>query len=97
MSHATRTPRLASPPNTSLHLTGDTTAPGEEYLLHEGEDPSPTSGVRTGLILMALLAIFSVFTVSLYSPDFPGEQLRLVLWGFPVAALLVVLFLHRSL
>jgi hypothetical protein len=87
MSPAYRNHGLERPLHSSFHPTGDPTAPGPEILLPGKEDPSPKSGVRTGLVLMALLAFFSVFTVSLYSPSFSGDG------GLPafLAAALVML------
>jgi len=97
MSPAYRNHRLETPPNSSLLPTGDTTAPGTEFLLPGREDPSPKSGVRTGIVLMALLAIFSLFSVSLYSPGLSGGTILAAACAVPALALLAVLLLPRSL
>ena len=97
MSQAPGTTRLKRPPNTSLHQNGDATASGTGFLLQRREDPSPGSGVRTGLVLMTLLAIFSVFSVSLYSPGLPGGDLWFALWAALGGAFLVAVLLGRTL
>jgi len=97
VNDATRTQRLEGLLNPPLHPPGDPTAPGTEFLLQGREDPSPKSGVRTGLVLMALLAISSIFTVSIYSPGIHGDGLGLALWAAPAVALAMVLLLPRYL
>jgi hypothetical protein len=96
MSHATRTTQLERPPDPSLRPTVESTAPGAECLLQAGEDSSPGSGVCTGLVLMALLAMASVFTVSMFSPGMPDAWSTVGLWPLPAAVLAFVL-LRRSL
>jgi hypothetical protein len=97
MSHATRTTRPERPPTTSLHPTGESTAPGTGILLQDGEDPSPGSGVRTGLVLMALLAVFSIFSCSLFSRGVPCGELWFALWTVLAGVLLVAFFVARVL
>jgi len=57
----------AYPPQT---LPGTIQTPTTEPLLQGTEDPSPGSGMRTGLVLIVLLAGCSFWSVSMSSPGF---------------------------
>jgi len=86
---------LARPTPPLVNVPRTTHVPGPERLLQDREEPSPGSGHRTGLVLVALLAVAAVYTVSLFSPV-PDGALRLACYSAPLAALPVVFFCSRS-
>jgi len=87
---------LARPTSPLADVPRTTHVPGPEHLLQGREEPSPGSGHRTGLVLVALLAVATAYTVSLMSPV-PDGAVRLACVVVPLAALPVVFFFSRSL
>jgi hypothetical protein len=95
MSAASRIHMLARPTSPPLQVSGASIAPGAELLLQGREDPSPGSGIRTGLVLMALLACMTIYTVSFYTPA-AGGTLGTALSAAPLVILPTILLLLRS-